>query len=189
MMVQKIIQAVKLLSEQKEQLLIAIDGGSASGKSTLASEFEKVWDCNVFHMDDFFLQPHQRTRERFMEPGGNVDRERFLQEVLLPLQSGAPFSYQVFDCSVMALSDSVQVTPKKINVIEGAYSMHPALRGYYDLGVFLDIDPEIQSQRILHRNGERMHRRFVEEWIPLEKRYFDHCDVKNQCQLVFSIDA
>ena len=34
-------------------------------------------------MDDFFLRPEQRRPERFAEPGGNVDRERFAAEVLV----------------------------------------------------------------------------------------------------------
>ena len=32
-------------------------------------------------MDDFYLQEYQRTQERYNEPGGNVDRERFKKEV------------------------------------------------------------------------------------------------------------
>ena len=32
-------------------------------------------------MDDYFLQPYQRTEERLAEPGGNVDYERFKEEI------------------------------------------------------------------------------------------------------------
>ena len=41
----------------KPRVLLAIDGGSASGKTTLASWLEKIYGCPVFHMDDFFLRP------------------------------------------------------------------------------------------------------------------------------------
>ena len=57
-------------------------------------------------MDDFYLQPHQRTEERLAEPGGNVDRERFLQEVLIPLHEGHDAVYRVFDCQILALTDT-----------------------------------------------------------------------------------
>ena len=70
---------------QKGKVNFAIEGGSGSGKSSLSKMLEERYDCNVFHMDDFFLRPEQRVPERFMEPGGNVDRERFLETVLLPL--------------------------------------------------------------------------------------------------------
>ena len=50
-------------------------------------------DCNVIHMDDFYLQPHQRTTKRMREPGGNVDYERFETEVLQPMLTGEAVSY------------------------------------------------------------------------------------------------
>ena len=68
-----------------ESIIIAIDGGSASGKTTLAKILSEKYDCNVFHIDDFFLRPEQRTPERFAEIGGNFDRERFQGEVLQSL--------------------------------------------------------------------------------------------------------
>ena len=43
---------------QDKPLLVAIDGRCASGKSTLAKDLQKQLDCNVIHMDDFYLQPH-----------------------------------------------------------------------------------------------------------------------------------
>ena len=33
---------------------VAVDGNSGAGKSTLADLIGDVYDCNVFHMDDFF---------------------------------------------------------------------------------------------------------------------------------------
>jgi len=103
--------------------------------------------------------------------------------VLLPLQKGEPFSYRVFDCSVMDFGKSVQVTPRRVNVVEGAYSMHPALAPYYDLSVFVTISPDTQRERILRRNGERMLRRFLDEWIPLEMHYFTATQAAQRCTL------
>ena len=71
-----------------QRLLIAVDGRCASGKTTLAATLEEETGCNVVHMDDFFLRPEQRTPQRLAEPGGNVDYERFRQEVILPLSRG-----------------------------------------------------------------------------------------------------
>ena len=69
-----------------DRIIIAIDGRCASGKSALASNLENELGCAVFHMDDFFLRPEQRTPQRYAEPGGNVDRERFWEEILEPLR-------------------------------------------------------------------------------------------------------
>ena len=77
------------LWEKKDMIIVAIDGKCTSGKTTSASKLAEIYDCNVFHMDDFFLRPEQRTSERFAEIGGNVDYERFQEEVLFPLRSGS----------------------------------------------------------------------------------------------------
>ncbi len=171
----------------KGNVTLAIEGGSASGKTTLASMLEQVYDCSLLHMDDFFLQSHQRTKERLAEPGGNVDRERFLEEVLLPLSRREPIEYRPFDCATGSISFSTRVMPKPLTVIEGAYSMHPDLAPYYNLSVFLNVDQDTQKKRILKRNTPQMAERFFKEWIPLEHTYFDKMDTKSRCDMVVTI--
>ena len=127
------------LLEQKEQVILAIDGKCTSGKTTLAGKLAQIYDCNVFHMDDFFLRPQQRTPERYAEPGGNVDYERFNEEVLLPLKAARPFSYRPFRCATFTLGDPVDVRPQKLNIVEGTYSLHPYFGAPYDLMIFSDI--------------------------------------------------
>ncbi len=166
---------------------LAIDGGSANGKTTLGNLLARRYDCNVFHMDDFFLRPEQRTPERFAEPGGNVDRERFLEEVLIPLRKGETVSYRRFDCSTFTLTEPVFIQPERLNVIEGAYSMHPELEEYYNLSVYLKVSPELQKQRILKRNTPELAKRFFEEWIPMEQRYFKELKVKERCDMVLTL--
>ena len=73
-----VINAIKEIKRFKvKPLLIAVEGRCASGKTTLASALQKELGCCVFHMDDFFLRPEQRTRERLLTAGGNIDYERF----------------------------------------------------------------------------------------------------------------
>ncbi len=166
---------------EKAPVRLAIEGGSAVGKTTLSRTLEKIYGCTVFHMDDFFLRPEQRTRERFAEPGGNVDRERFLEEVLIPLSNGADkITYRPFDCSVFDLGEALTVCPGKLCVIEGAYSMHPELEGFYDVSVFIDLPMEKRRERILKRNPD-MADRFFNEWIPMENKYFSEMNVKDRC--------
>lgn len=167
-----------------QRQVVAIEGGSASGKTTLSQMLESVYDCTVFHMDDFFLRPEQRTPERFSEPGGNVDRERFLEEVLKPLSRAEIVRYRRFDCSTFTLGEPVGVELKPLIIVEGAYSMHPELADHYDLSVFLDVSPELQRERIAKRNTPELAKRFHEEWIPMEQLYFSKMGVKERCDLV-----
>ncbi len=173
---------------ESPRLLVAIDGGSASGKTTLAALLARVYDCNVFHMDDFFLRPEQRTAERLVEPGGNVDRERFYEEVLEPLKAGRPVTFRRYDCQTQTLIAPAATAPKALNIVEGAYSMHPLLADSYGLSVFLRVPPEVQRQRILTRNGPEVGERFFTRWIPLEQRYFEALNPAGRCDLILEVE-
>ena len=48
-------------------LTLAIDGCCAAGKTTLALRLQQRYGCPVFHADDYFLQPHQRTPQRLSQ--------------------------------------------------------------------------------------------------------------------------
>ena len=171
------------LMKSQSRVTVAIDGNCASGKTTLAQQLAKFYDCNVFHMDDFFLRPEQRTAERFAETGGNVDYERFQTEVLLPLKTETAFSYRPFSCSAFTLSEPVCVQPKGLNIIEGTYSLHPYFGDAYDLKIRLTVSEELQHQRILERPAF-LHKRFFEEWIPMENRYFEEFRISDKADMV-----
>ena len=166
--------------------IVAIDGGSASGKTTLASLLSQLYDATVFHMDDFFLPPNLRTPERLNEVGGNVDRVRFENEVLIPFNQGKTVNYRPFDCKTGDFKEATGVEPKNLVIIEGAYSMHPSLRGYYTASLFLEIDKNKQKERILKRNIDTS-ASFFEKWIPLEDKYFEKMNIKDKCDFVIKI--
>lgn len=182
------IRAEAARSGDRISELVAIEGGSASGKTTLGELLQNVYGCPVFHMDDFFLRPEQRTEARFTQPGGNVDRERFLEEVLIPLREGRPVDYRRFDCATFTIAPPQRIEAGTLNIVEGAYSMHPDLAPYYDLSVFLPISAEKQRERILKRNAPAHAKQFFDRWIPFEQRYFDALDVRNRCDLILSVD-
>lgn len=167
-----LLQRIHMLASAQPHVLVAIDGRCAAGKTTLAATLQTVLDCNVFHMDDFFLRPEQRTPERLRQPGGNVDFERFLAEVLRPLRTGQPVTYRPYDCHTQQLCAPVSVPDTTVNIIEGSYSCYPTLWDFYDLHVFLSVEPERQRRRIAARNGEQMLSMFTNVWIPMEEAYF-----------------
>lgn len=178
-----IAEQIGLLLKEKQYVLVAIDGRCASGKTTLSAALRERLSCEIIHMDDFFLPPEKRTEERLRTPGGNVDYERFLEEVMLPLTSHENFSYRPYDCHFQSMKEPVSVHCNRITVIEGTYSCHPALWDYYDLHIFLDIDKNKQMERILRRNGSMEAARFEEKWIPLEEAYFKAFQIKDRCEL------
>lgn len=181
--VQAVIERIERVYTEREHVFVAIDGPCTSGKTTLAALLQRRFDGNVLHMDDFFLRPEQRTPERFAEPGGNVDRERFEEEVLAPLAAGKIAQYRPWDCHTGDFAASHNVEPARLTIVEGSYSMHPALREYYDLMICLMIDSNEQLRRLEARNP-RMLQRFIDEWIPLENRYFEQTGTRAIANMV-----
>ena len=160
--------------------VIAIDGNSASGKSTLARLLSQTFGYPIISMDDFFLQTAQRTKERLAEIGGNIDYERFYEEVVTSMQDQEDVDYQVFDCGQMQLVETKHIAFTSSIIVEGSYSLHPHFGNYYDYAVFMEVSDELQKERILQRNGKKMLEHFVKEWIPKENSYFEEYTIKER---------
>ena len=168
---------------------MALDGRCAAGKTTLAAQLQERIGCNVLHMDDFFLRPEQRTEGRLQQPGGNVDWERFREEVLVPLKQGLPFSYRPYDCHAQNFKRPVWVETNTVAVVEGSYSCHPELWEFYDLHIFLSVSPEEQLRRIQKRNGAAGLEAFQKKWIPLEEFYFQTFSIQKRCELCYDMEG
>lgn len=181
-----IVAAIERLLKEtdKDPVVVAIDGKCASGKTTLGYYLQQKFACNLFHMDDFFLQNHQRTEERLNEPGGNVDYERFKAEVLVPLLSKKPVIYRTFNCSIRKIDKEYVINPRRLNIVEGSYSQYPYFENPYDLRVFLDIDTESQIENIRKRNGYEKLEVFKNKWIPMENKYFEHFKIKENSMVI-----
>ncbi|MBR4083700.1 MAG: dihydrofolate reductase [Lachnospiraceae bacterium] len=181
--VNKVLEHISAYQKKqtKERIVIAIDGMCGAGKSTLAGLLHESLGGNLFHMDDFFLQPHQRTAERLKEIGGNVDYERFREEVTDHLVDVQGFVYGVYDCGKQCIYRQIQVKSANINIIEGSYSLHPYFEDKADIKVFLSVDSEEQIKRISNRNTKEQVNRFIKEWIPKEKLYFEEYDIPQKC--------
>lgn len=166
------------------RLVVAIDGPCASGKTTLAQALGLEFGGAVIHADDFFLRPEQRTASRIAEVGGNLDRERFLDEVILPLSRKEEFSYRPYSCQDGVFGDPVPIPANGLILVEGSYCLHPAFGKYYDLALFLRITPQEQVNRLKKRSPHKLER-FLSEWIPMEEAYFRAFSIEEGCDFVF----
>ena len=166
---------------RKDIVNVAIDGMSASFKTSFSKVLMEIYHCNVFHMDDFFLNEEMKTQERLGEIGGNIHYERFKDEVLNHL--GEEFKFLKYDCKTGDFIESELIKKNKLNVIEGVYSLHPYFGDIYDLSIFFKVDDDIQKQRLLMRN-EKLYEKFINQWIPMENRYFKENNLMGKSDLV-----
>lgn len=166
-------------------VVIGIDGMAASGKTTLTALLSERLDASVIHMDDFFLPQGFRTPERLKTPGGNVYHERFCKEVVPYLRSGVLFGYRVFDAHSHVYTETRDVWPKPVIIVEGCYCMHPTFGDLYDLKLFVEISSAEQWKRITETRAARAEM-FKAMWIPMENRYHVAFDIRSKCDMIIT---
>ena len=76
-------------------------------------------------------------------PGGNVDYERFLSEIAPCIRESYP-EYQAYNCKTGEYSP-VKLLNQPLTIVEGSYSLHPALRHLYDFTICMDVGPKTQQ--------------------------------------------
>ena len=185
---ESLFKEIEKMLVKKPDAIIGIDGFCASGKTTVASMIAEKFDVQIIHMDDFFLPQEMRTEERLSQTGGNVHYERFNAEVVSGLEKGCEFAYRAYSCKIGDYAKEIRVLPGKAIIIEGSYSLHPAIDLCFDLKIFVKADYETRLQRILKRNGTQALEMFKSKWIPLENRYFEEFDIESKCDIIIQTE-
>ena len=188
--IEQIKQKVEVLLKEnkKEIIVIAIDGMTGSGKTTLSEELSQVYCAPIFHADDYFLPPELRTEERLNEPGGNIHYEKMKKEIIDILVEGkinSTIKYKPFICKNQSYGEEKSFKLSKINIVEGSYCLNPYFGKYYDISVFLKINEKSQIERLTKRCPQMINN-FINKWIPLEKKYHDAFKLYDNCDIKFS---
>lgn len=160
--------------------VVAIDGRSGTGKSTLAAAVAGLLgDCLVIDGDDFY------NGGRLGEWKGRTPAEQVAEAMdwrrqhalLTTLRDGRrvewfPYDWEAFDGSLADVPFSAEPAP--VIILEGAYSCRPELSGLLDLRVLVEADLAVRSQRLRLRDGEEWHDEWFEVWNEAEDFYFGH---------------
>ena len=167
-------------------VVVAIDGGSGAGKTTLAAKLVARAHVALITLDDFYQTripesdwPRKTVEERL---NGVFDWDRVRRTALEPLRAGKPGKWRAFDFakSLNALgtydlkSEIATVDPAPIILIEGAYSTSPHLRILIDLAVLVSVPSRIRHDRVepRERDSEEFLDRWHGVWDEVEDRYF-----------------
>ncbi len=144
--------------------LVAIAGGSGSGKSALTravatalgSDRVTTLAHDRYYRDRSDLLPIERSRLNYDVPGA-LDQALFRQHVAA-LRRGQPIVPPAY-CFVTHRRDGwgTPVAPREIVLIEGILLLHdPEIRALFDLRIFVDAPDGVRLSRRLARDaGER----------------------------------
>lgn len=157
-------------------LLIAVDGRSGAGKTTLAVELAALLrehhTVSLFHLEDIY-------------PGwdGLADGlERYVRAVLTPLCAGEPARWTAWNWSANDDGAARLTQPADIVVVEGVGAACSAARDLLDVVIWIDADDDLRRTSALARDGDT-YAPFWQRWSDQEDRWLasdrpaDHADL------------
>jgi uridine kinase len=140
--------------------VVAIDGGAASGKSSLAAELAAMLaDVAVVHTDDLLDG----------WSGQFTFSSRLRSEVLAPLALGQPGYYRRYDWVADRFAELVSVPVVKTLIVEGVSSI-AAVGEQLALGVFIELGRAERERRWAARDGALQPEWLT--WLDNEDCYF-----------------
>lgn len=172
------------MSTTKATRLIAIVGGSGSGKSWLADRLQDVLgdragrlSLDHFYRDRSHLPAGRRARLNFDHPDA-IEWSRF-DEVLEAMAEGRPASVPQYDFSTHCRrEDRPPELAGPIMLIDGLWLLHRArIRRRFDLSIFLECTEEERLRRRLvrdvaerGRDADSVRRQFAGSVAPMHER-------------------
>lgn len=172
----------RINSINKDVICVALDGYCGSGKTTFANKLQAELNCNLVHIDDFYL-PFSERKENWKEIlAGNMNFTRLKNEVLTNLNE-ASLSYGIFNPRKQQIVSYSEMTKKRVFILEGAYSHHPDIRKFFDYFIFFKCEDEKQNERLMAREGDH-YEAFKSVWIKRERDYFAGYSIIDKADII-----
>ena len=166
-------------------IIIAIAGGSASGKTTVVSEIKEALgekDLVVIKHDDYYKdQSHLSLEERKLT---NYDHPSSLENELLISQlkdliSGKPIKKPIYDFVIQTRSDKYEIVePKKVIILDGILVLEDErIRELADIKIFVECDEDLRLIRRIKRDMVERGRsidHIIEQYLTSVKPMYHH---------------
>jgi uridine kinase len=176
-------------------LRVAVDGATASGKTTLASELAARLierdrpavraSADLFKIPPELRQAAQQSEKNREWPIRRVyDNEALRADLLAPLGPGGDRRYRTatYDgWTKRSLRDRPALTAPTCAVllVDGAFLMEPELEDLWDFWIHVDVDPDVAIERFVRRDAlwtanpepDAMRKRYRERYQPDETCY------------------
>ena len=174
----------------KKPLIIAISGGSGSGKTFLAQAINEELGpdkSNILSQDNYYID----QSDKFDGDGGSVNFDhpesidfQLLAQHLKLLKKNYPISMPQYDFATHTRQDeTVEFEPRDIIVVDGILILcSEQLRDIFDEIVFVDTPENIRFKRRLKRDVEEIGRtpegvktQFEKQVKPMHDEFVEPC--------------
>lgn len=147
--------------------VIAVDGGTGAGKSTVAAALDRAFrergaSTYVLHTDDL------------LDGWSDLDGSgrRLAELVLIPLADGRPAAYPAYDWHTSRFDERLHhVGTPDVLILEGVGSARRANRPHLTFTVFVEAPLALRQRRVLARDGAQVAAP-LRRWIADETAHF-----------------
>jgi uridine kinase len=195
--VRRFIAAAAL--DRSAPLVVALDGRSGAGKSTIARAVAADLVAAVVPLDDFFAASVPSGRWDAWTPAERaanvIEWTRVREDALVPLRAGRaarwwPFDFAAgmqADGSWLRQRDPVVVHPRPIVLLDGAYAGSPALADLVDLTILIEAPASEREARLRAREEAAFLAQWHRRWDAVEEHYATTVRPRGSYQLVISM--
>jgi uridine kinase len=164
----------RLARQKVSPFIVAIDGKSGVGKSTMARTLSERLDACLIEGDDFYAGGIElRSDSAASKAAACIDwtRQRSVLEALAAGRTAQwrPFDWEAFDGRLR--DELTELEPRPVVILEGVYAARPELSDLLDLRVLLVAPDEVRLARLAAREGRIGP--WERQWHDAEEFYFD----------------
>lgn len=144
----------KYIQPTQKPYLIAITGGSGSGKTYIANQILTKLTNNyqtiLISQDDYIIDRDKYKSKNWDIPN-SWDLKKFKQD-LLKLKHNQPIIKHTYNFKIGKKENPKTLQPKEIIIIEGNYTLHNSIKNLINLKIFIHTDKKIRLQRRIKRD-------------------------------------
>ncbi len=153
--------------------LVAVDGRSGSGKTTIGDQVAAELNAPIVHLDDLY--------EGWSGLPGVADLVH--EWIVLPLLEGRPARWRPYQWGTGTRGDWRTIEPSPVLVLEGCGAGSPPVRDSLALLVWVEIAEAVRQQRLRARPDWNSYLQHYQGWADAETALLqrdhtpDHADV------------
>ena len=140
------------LNQESGPLVVAVAGGSASGKTRAAEQLHEYFceDSVLISLDDYYLGVDKMEVSNWDDPRA-LDLDLCAKH-LAQLKSGKSILAPIYDFKVSKRVGYKNIKPKTLIIAEGIFALHEQFKAVSDIKVFVDANVHTRLVRKLVRD-------------------------------------